>query len=338
MKKNVNVFIGVVLCALLCGTFVWLTGTDENDTWKPNEIYDQVHTTTSTGSSTTNATFSNPSNGDGLALRMSSGASLRRPAVSSYAGAYGATSNFSSSTYGGASGAGLHMTSNAEVKSFGGGGNGGSAMGGRASVSNGSSTMAGGSMAVASSPVTYSSARRGNITLVEDPNAAVMDNPMMAAPANYGTDMQSSFDGVATTYGQYQGMMGATYVSSRGRQRMPTLNDPWWTWFDNWVNTGTNGDGYKGDDGYYFNRSALLSVYNDFITNYWNSGMGNPPSFDEWLDWYQDAMNNENGYYTFNDSNYHWVPVGDILPLVLLALLYMAMVAFKRLKTSNENN
>jgi hypothetical protein len=124
MKKNVNVFIGVVLCALLCGTFVWLTGTDENDTWKPNEIYDQVHTTTSTGSSTTNATFSNPSNGDGLALRMSSGASLRRPAVSSYAGAYGATSNFSSSTYGGASGAGLHMTSNAEVKSFGGGGNG----------------------------------------------------------------------------------------------------------------------------------------------------------------------------------------------------------------------
>jgi hypothetical protein len=56
--------------------------------------------------------------------------------------------------------------------------------------------------------------------------------------------------------------------------------------------------------------------------------MGDPPTFDDWLDWYQDAMS-ENGYYTYNKHNYYWVPVGDILPLLLIALLYMLFVAIK---------
>jgi len=335
MKKNVNVFIGVVLCALLCGTFVWLTGTDENDTWKPNEIYDQVHTTTSTGSSTTNATFSNPSNGDGLALRMSSGASLRRPAVSSYAGAYGATSNFSSSTYGGASGAGLHMTSNAEVKSFGGGGNGGSAMGGRASVSNGSSTMAGGSMAVASSPVTYSSARRGNMTLVEDPNAAVMDNPMMAAaPMGAYTSSYLSSGGLMTSRYSIGASIdnqfdGVTSYGISGRRNSDNLWESWYTWFHNWWagQGGASGDVNVTKDDLY---TAWLAYCDE-----WSSTMGGeyPVSYEEW-----EACFMENSGYGYNGNTYYWAPVGDILPLIILALLYIAMVAFKRLKTSNENN
>jgi hypothetical protein len=73
-------------------------------------------------------------------------------------------------------------------------------------------------------------------------------------------------------------------------------------------------------------------VYKDFLANFWNSGMGDPPSFDEWLDWYQSAIG-ENDFYEYGDSNssrkYYWVPVGDILPLLLIALLYVLFVAIK---------
>ena len=62
--------------------------------------------------------------------------------------------------------------------------------------------------------------------------------------------------------------------------------------------------------------------------------MGEEPSFDEWLDWYQEAMNNSNGYYDYYYGDelynrYYWVPVGDILPLLLIALLYMLFMAIK---------
>ena len=138
MNRNVNVFIGVILCALLCGCFVWLFSVSEEDTWKPNEIYDQLHAT-SYSASYTNVTYSVSSTG-GLALTMSPSSALRRRAVSSYAGAYsGAASSphrlitssplaSSPLTYGAAPGAGLYTTSSAEIKSFGGGGNGGAAM------------------------------------------------------------------------------------------------------------------------------------------------------------------------------------------------------------------
>ena len=135
MKSNVNVFIGVVLCAVLCGTFVWLRSAGEEDTWKPNEIYDQVHSF-SYGASYTNATFSGSPQEGGVALSMSS-SSLSRKA-NFYAGAHSgvttmpiASSPVSSSVsllpslQGGVGGSqGLYTTSSAELKSYGGGGNG----------------------------------------------------------------------------------------------------------------------------------------------------------------------------------------------------------------------
>jgi hypothetical protein len=117
----------------------------------------------------------------------------------------------------------------------------------------------------------------------------------------------------------------------RGKQgASPGFNAVWWKWFATWAQEHGS-DYYGGDEGsegYYFNRYSLESVYNEFLASYWNSGMGDPPSFDEWLDWYQSAMA-ENGYYEYSGKNYYWVPVGDILPLILLALLYLVVMYFR---------
>ena len=66
--------------------------------------------------------------------------------------------------------------------------------------------------------------------------------------------------------------------------------------------------------------------------------MGIPPTFDEWWDWYSSTMYGgiygefgDGSYYQY--GNYLFTPVGDVLPLVLLALMYMIILFVKRNKT-----
>ena len=335
MKSNVNVFIGVVLCAVLCGTFVWLRSAGEEDTWKPNEIYDQVHSF-SYGASYTNATFSGSPQEGGVALSMSS-SSLSRKA-NFYAGAHTgiatmplASSPLASSPMGAASSAGLYTTSSAELKSFGGGGNGGAAMGGAARANFVSSASLQGGAGVGISPIAYSTARRSDISSTSGVNPAMMAQqgvtPDMVSASNFGYAAASSYLN-GGTYDQYNAISGSSNGRSnvRGRQNALGFNDSWWKWFATWVQANYGGDEDSKD--YYFNRYSLESVYKAFIENFWNSGMGDPPSFDEWLDWYQAAMG-ENGYYDYSDRRYYWVPLGDILPLILLALLYLVVMYFR---------
>ena len=76
-------------------------------------------------------------------------------------------------------------------------------------------------------------------------------------------------------------------------------------------------------------RENFRKAYDDFCKYFWNSGMGVPPSFDEWLDWYQSAMGENGYYYAYSESRYYWVPLGDILPLILLALLHLVVMYFR---------
>ena len=341
MKRNVNVFIGVVLCAVLCGTFVWLRSAGEEDTWKPNEIYNEVHTS-SFSASYTNATTSAPSYDGGVALSMSS-SSLSRKA-NYYAGAsYAplASSSFASSPMVGASGAGLYTTSSAEMKSFGGGGNGGVAMGGRSSMSGGSSSMAGGagvgSLSI-SSPIAYSTARSGNM-------GGLSGGADMLAQQGAMPDMASSFGYAAAsnylnagTYDQYNAMYGGSSTGRsnvRGKQNSG-VTDSWLDWLYRYgwkYGTGTGSDetGWT----YTYTEEQLRQAYEDYITNYWDP-MWHPgaskPTFEQWLAWLYEG----DGAGHFYNGNWY-VPVGDMLPLFILALLY-AVVMFVRKKTARELN
>lgn len=323
MKRNVNVFIGVVLCAVLCGCFVWLSTASEDDAWSPNEIYNDVVQASPYSSSYTNATFS-ASSGDGLALSMGSSSSLSRARVgASYAGAHrGAvtttlTSNLSPLTYTGATaGAGMHLTSNAQLKSFGGGGNGGAAMGGgarSAAMSNSQSPVVNGAMGM--SPITYTAARVKNTPSV-DP-ATVSSGDMMAVmAANYGMGGYTSaiyggsFSG---TYDQYVGVYGGTKTSSwgiSGRRESGTLEDAWTSWLLDWyAETGNTSPDIDGDgvlEDWEFNE-----IY-EALSNSSNTGMGMLPTEEDVREFLGQML-----------------PVGDIVPLLLLALLYVLFVAIK---------
>ena len=350
MKRNLGVFIIVMLCAVLCiGLGYFNRDSGSSLGWNPNAIYDSPVSDISGGSSFTSATLSgSPSaDGSGVALSMQGGSMSSRARVHHYSYAPASSSMSVSSgvspiSYTSASktGSGLYMTSDAEFHSFGGGGNGGAAMGGSmrgASIANNPSPIANSPISYSPSPIAYSSAR--NNQLGNNPAAiAATDLPMAASvmASDYGTSLfgNQAIDAYNGTYN------GARRSGIAGRQNSIGFGDTWWNWLDAWIKDHGEemgvGVGEQGEDGYYggyeLDRYDLQAAYDDFITYYWNSGMGIAPDFDEWLDWYI-SYAGENGY-QFNERTYAWLPVGNILPLLLMALLYMVILFVKRNKTA----
>ena len=346
MSKNVNVFIGVLLCAVLCGTFVWLSSSGDESSWSPNDIYNEVQGTGSVGgSATTSATFSGPSNEGGVALPMSS-SSMRARTSYKYAGAYSGaatmplTSNLSPLTYGAAPGAGLYTTSSAEIKSFGGGGNGGAAMGGAMRSSSSPNSLIASSPITSISPIAYSTARRGGMSSAAGDDLAMMaaENPVMALSNTASVGIGNGFYGAysvmdysSADYGQYSGMFGgSSRMGVRGRQNLGNVEDTWLNWL------ALNGDTYgKFDEGtktWYLDINALRSAWEDFCAT-WNEGMGKKPTWDEWLAWFEGSQGNPYEWSDgSNSSFYTYLPVGNILPLLLFALVYVVILFLKRNK------
>ena len=353
MSKNVNVFIGVLLCAVLCGTFVWLSSSGDESSWSPNDIYNEVQGAGSVGGyATTSATFSGPSNEGGVALPMSS-SSMRARSSYKYASAYSGaattplTSNLSPLTYGAAPGAGLYTTSSAEIKSFGGGGNGGAAMGGAMSNGRSNSGLSNpslqGGAGVSISPIAYSTARRSGMSSMAGDDLAMMaaENPVMAmsnaASVGMGTGFYGAYsvmDYSSANYAEYTGMFGGgSRRGVRGRQNGDGLTDSWLDWLYRYgyswgTKSGSDDTGWT----YTFTEQQLRDAYNDYINNYWDP-MWHPgesePTFAQWLEWLQGGGENGFGY---NGNSYVWspeLPIGDIVPLLLLALLYMLFVTIK---------
>ncbi|MBR5574153.1 MAG: hypothetical protein IKW35_06630 [Paludibacteraceae bacterium] len=357
MSKNVNVFIGVLLCAVLCGTFVWLSSSGDESSWSPNDIYNEVQGAGSVGGyATTSATFSGPSNEGGVALPMSS-SSMRARSSYKYAGAYSGaatmplTSNLSPLTYGAASGAGLYTTSSAEIKSFGGGGNGGAATGGAMSNVRSNSGLSNpslqGGAGVGTSPIAYSTARRGGMSSVAGDDLAMMaaENPVMAMTNAASVGMGNGFYGAysvmdysSASYAEYTGMFGGgSRMGVRGRQNAgPGNNESNWL---NWLALNGKNFGSLVDGVWMLDVYALRNAYDEYCRG-WNETMGGKmPTWDEWLAWF---MGSEDSPFVWSDgensSSYQFLPVGDILPLFFLALLYVLFVAIKKSLLKTERS
>ena len=360
MKRNVNVFIAVVLVAVLCGGVVWLqTADDEKLGWNIHDTYGEA-SAYSGGAAYTNATFAGPSANEGGVMALSSSSPLRARSSYSYAGAYSsvATQRFASSplTSSAPAGGGLYTTSSQTFKSYGGGGNGGAATGGgmrggsaASSVSMGAGV---GSMSIAS-PIAYSTARRSDMTIGAGDDLAQMmaENPVMAMANATNAGMGNSFYGFGSVadyssadYGQYTSTFGGNGRSNvRGRQNLGSLEDSWWAWLDQWVKSSNygqggdaDGDGYA-DGGYLLDETQMREAYEDFL-NGWNYGLGNPPSPEQWWDWYYSYMYANGGEYWYNGHRYFWTPVGDILPLLLIALLYLLFMVIKSKSLKTEQS
>lgn len=343
MKRNLGVFIIVMLCAVLCiGLGYFNRDSGSSLGWNPNAIYDSPVSDISGGSSFTSATLSgSPSaNSSGVALSMRGGTMSSRarvhhysyaPASSSMSVSSGVSPISYTSSKTGSAGSGLYMTSDAEFHSFGGGGNGGAAMGGSmrgASIAHNPSPIANSPISYNPSPIAYSSAR--NNQLGNNPAAiATTDLPMAASvmASDYGTSLfgNQAIDAYNGTYN------GARRSGIAGRQNLgqgPTVEDSWLIWLSQHTNFGSS-----GEDGWYFTHDQLHAAWEAYCAA-WNETMGKKPTWDEWIAWFTGNGGSHSWGSGDNIFNAHFVPVGNILPLLLMALLYTIILFVKRNKTA----
>ena len=330
MSKNVNVFIGVLLCAVLCGTFVWLSSSGDESSWSPNDIYNEVQGTGSVGGyATTSATFSGPSNEGGVALPMSS-SSMRARSSYKYAGAYSGASYAplasSPLTYGAASGAGMHLTSSAEIKSFGGGGNGGAAMGGAMSngrsISGLSNPSLQGGAGVGISPIAYSTARRGGMSSATGDDLAMMaaETPVMAMSNAASVGMGNAvYSGMGyTTMGYYDSGSYGSPAGIRGRRNVGGIDDNYFGWL------GSGKWGY-GDGADNLTKEDIMDLY---VAITGDTDFSNE---EEWLAFWNWFLGMQ------SDENFSWklAPLSDAIPFLLLLCAIWALMVYRRGKAQS---
>ena len=335
MKKNVNVFIAVLLVAVLCGGVIWLQTADEEKLgWNIHDSYGDTPSY-SGGAAYTNATFAGPSAAEGGVMPLSSSSALRARTSYSYAGAYSGASSSpiaysqspiaNSLTASSPAGAGLYTTSSKTFNSYGGGGNGGTAMGG--AMSNGRSnsgtsnpSLQGGAGVGSISPIAYSTAHRSEMVGGAGVNPAIMvaENPVMAM--TNATQMSSPYEDVMVA-GFYNAYINGTYGNMggqsnvRGRQNSSTLEDAWDNWLADWLAENDHASADVDGDGD-VDWDDVHAIY-EALQNSSNTGMGMLPTEQDIYDWL--------------------VPVGDILPLLLIALLYIVAM-YMRTKSRTQVN
>ena len=317
MKLNINVLIGCALCVVLIGVFGALNRTaDSRDDWRPSEAYSRVG-----GSAYSAVSYSAASSSaDGLsvpAVSMRGGNSMfRRRTVSSYAPVYSApTSLIASSPYrlgasaSNSAASALYTTSSATAKSFGSGNalSGVSMSGGVVRATNSQSPVSNSQLSIANiqSPIAYT----------QLPTTEVQ-SPIAANDQGIGN----------TTIGGPRGM--------RGRQNGgPATNTGGWL---NWL--VLNGYGTQGADGIWgLDVYELRRAYDAYV-DAWNPTMGGnnqPPTWDEWLSWFMGSEDSPYGWTGDGGDSYSYykfVPIGDVMPFLLLALLYTIALIIRRRK------
>ena len=344
--KNVNVLLAVVLCAGLCVLFrLFNRSADESLGWSPNEMYMQSMKS-SEGSSFTSVNLSggNVSN-DGVAVSMRNGSfSLRTRASRASSltpnNPIASSPNNLPSLQGGAGGRLSspnsligYMTSSAEYHSFGGGSN--ASMGSYTSSSNN---------LIASSPAigSYSQLPIANNPITSSPNNLIAYSPSngevqvaaeqalistsSSASGLFGGAMQNTYG--TASYGEYLGMSGSKPSGVRGRQNagedMSSTYEDWLRWFDmiGWC-YGTN----DGNGNFTFDNAQSEAAYAAWAST--RSPELPIPSYAEWLKWLMSQTTHSG-----NGKTYSFVPVGNVLPLLLMALMYMIVLFVKRNKTA----
>lgn len=305
----------------------------EDGMWRPSDMYSQVGSNNSSASSFTNATLGSSSSNDGvqLSLRGRSFSSRAHAPRFSYAPA-GANFGSQSSAVGSASysvqGGGLYTTSSAEVRSFGGGGNvsAGSAGGFRASAQ--------GSIAQAAGVSSSLSVGGASYTLVLSTSSSVSNDEMLAMAQASNVASASGYAGLGYTTATYgTATYGSTANRISGRKNAGPTGMSWVEWIEYWYTA--NGWMLDDTDSYGLDVYKLRIAYNAYIAK-WNGQIGGPslPTWDQWLAWF---LSNGGSHTSGNENTFYFVPVGNYLPLLLLALAYAGYIAIRRRNKSLEN-
>ena len=343
MKARFNIFIILGVCLCLAGVLRMVrVSADESSGWNPNDLYElsAVQDESLRKSPFTNATLSDAKSDNVLPSfggRMSW--STRAPRANfSYAHVSDApASSLTSSPSTPAAGV-LYTTSSAEYRSFGGGRNGGnfvSSSGGFVASSAASPIASSASALNAFSPVSMprhasagSNVSGGVEQMVEQVAEVAVSGYSSSFATGYALNTSygtASYDELA--YGGY-----GNRNSMPGRQNAPSsgLGNSWLNWLDDYYSNTL--DWWNEDKGN--GNSTTLdwqAAYNAYwaMLDSWNYTMGNPPTWEEFEAW---LWKSKGSWYEKNGHSYTYVPVGDVLPLLILALLYMVILVVKRNK------
>lgn len=320
MKIKSNVLFGlIVLICSISGFSLLKRMTREIDEWRPSDLYSSSNlsrrstfSVVSSAPASYSSAVATVSSGSGSMFRHH-GASLYAPAlsVSNSQLPMAGTASYGQSPI--AYGQRLHTTSSAEFRSFGGGGNVGSV-----SMSGGAIKSSGSVMAAPSSAL--------SVSMPTAPAFAYNRGAMSSVAGDMAVASNQAYAGIGNTTGP-RGISG---------RKNGDVEDSWLDWlFRHGYKWGSESGNEQNGYTYSFSYSDLWEAYNDYVTNYWQMMWGDPPTFDQWLTWFQ----GDGGMHDYRGNSYVWLPVGDYYPLLILAMLYVGYVAIRRRKSKiSENN
>ena len=356
MKTNVNLFIALILCAVIGGALYFLARpSQESLGWNPDEMYGDLSRSAYDGSAFTNTTFSGSANGGGVALSMQGGslssrtrAKSSRPITIQYpiANSPSPIANSQSPIANGQSPI-VYMTSGAEYRSFGGGGNGNMGTAGTFRT-NTQSPITNSQLPISnlSSPIAYNPSPISNSQLPIANHPSPIANsqlPIANNPSNmFGYELKTTF-GTAS----YDMM---SYYATNGNRINNRFNAPpgmsgeegdddgngyeaWKRWLASLgIQFGEKGE---GDNVWNFDNEA---AWNSFLLwyricyqkEYDPNNTTTPPEFtyEQWLQWFT----SNGGSHKYGDYTFNFTPVGNIIPLLAMALAYVGCLYIRRRK------
>ena len=362
MKSNqVSILVVLVLC-LAMGGFLYIMdrSSDEVMGWNPSEMYGELGVRSYEGSSFSDVTFSGGGNSDGVAVSMRNGSfSLRTRAFRASSltpnNPIASSSNNLPSLQGGAGGRLSspnsligHMTSNAEFHSFGGGSN--MTMGSYTSSSNNLIAPSPAIGSYSQSPIAYNPIASSPNNLIAyspsngDVQVAAEQTLLSVSSSASGLFVGSAFDGYATA--EYNEYLGSAPSRVNNRFNAPpgtsgeegdddgSAYESWLRWLEKFGSYyGTTGEGGALEFDNEGAWNAFLAWYQaNYGVPYDENNSITPPEFTykQWLAWFT----SNGGTHNYGGNTYKFTPVGDVLPLIVMALLYMIILLVKRNKTA----
>lgn len=328
MNKGLNIFLVVFLCVIsYVGLLLSFYSSDDSETWNPKMGYAMPTGRTYGTSAVSVDESSTGSDVTAISVRSANSMFHHRPSFSfapaASMSAYSMGGSSSILPFGegvGAQGASpIYATSSAEFHSFGGGGNtGGVSMSGGVVSSNSQSPIAntqlaaqgGGFNAITTSSSTSFNTSSFNNLINISPNSLIASLPA------------SNYQGI-TSMGDHRGIRGRRNLAIND----DNVEDSWLNWLAIMgINIGDVGHYDESTKTWYYDYYDLQKLYQEFCNN-WNSGMGKKPTWDEWLAWF---MGSEGKPYIWGEGDrqcgFSYVPVGDFMPLIVFALLYVVFM------------
>lgn len=307
MRVKSRVLVGlIVLIVLVSGVSLVKRLSQEKDLWRPSDVYKSVgihrrstFSTVSSAPASYSEAVATVSSGSGSMFRHS-GASFHAPVSGS---AYSQSSMAGTASYSQspiAYSQRLHTTSSAEIRSFGGGGNGGGV------------SMSGG--AVQSSGSSVASSAGLNVSMPSTSVLAVNNNRNNSSV----NDVMSSVSGdIAMASSQAYAGIGNTTRGIGGRKNVPGIAGSEWT---GWLDTEWEG----GSDDITFDMLKDLYVRMTGDTDFSNEELWN-----SFLAWFE-------GNQTNDKFGWYWAPISDAVPFVLLLCLVYAFVIYRKTKMAKN--